>query len=236
MAIAPGDDVDPGIGRLRAEAARAKRRIGLRTAVHAVDAEEQDRRACERKVVRGVAIGNVERGERLENAVATTGDVVEVDDIDAKSRANPADERRPRLAIVAGEIEGAHGSVVLVRLELPTVADRDGEVVAIPGARRIDQRARVMLGAAAVPVDHMEDAAIGARDGAASSGTETHVASVAPVSQRCSSRTRPISRVSPVTTSGRSTWSNSRTPSGSSACARMKYLPGNSITRGSVSA
>ena len=48
-------------------------------------------------------------------------------------------------------------------------------------------------------------------------------------------RTTPYSRASPVTSSGRSTWSNRRRPSGSSACARTTYFPGSSDSCGSVS-
>src|SRR5512132_1105830 len=45
-----------------------------------------------------------------------------------------------------------------MRLELPAVADGDRKVMPVAVARRVDQRARVMLGAAAVPVNHMEHA------------------------------------------------------------------------------
>ena len=40
--------------------------VGLRAAIHAVDAEEEDRRAGEREIVHRVAVGNVERRERLD--------------------------------------------------------------------------------------------------------------------------------------------------------------------------
>ena len=87
MDDAPVDDVDVRERRLRGEAPRAERWVGLRAAIHAIDAEEEDGRAGKREIVRGVAIGNVERGEGLDDAVATAGDVVEVDDVDAKGRA-----------------------------------------------------------------------------------------------------------------------------------------------------
>src|SRR2546423_2045916 len=60
------------------------------------------------------------------------------------------------------------------------------------------------------------------------------VASV-PACQRCAMRTRPSSRVSPSTINDCSMLSNSRTPSRSSACARIRYLPGNSGSSGNVS-
>src|SRR5262245_4708061 len=53
--------------------------------------------------------------------------------------------------------------------------------------------------------------------------------------QRWASRTSPSSRFVPVTTSGFSRVSNMRTPSGSSTCARTKYLPGSSGSAGNSS-
>ena len=138
------------------EAARAERRVGLRAAVHSVDAEEQDRRAREVEVVDRVTVGNVERSERLDDAVAAARDVVQVDDVDAEGRAEAADEIGPRLALLAHELERAHRAVRLVRLDLPARADRDREVVPIVVSRRVDQCARVVLGAAAVAVDHVQ--------------------------------------------------------------------------------
>ncbi len=44
----------------------------------------------------------------------------------------------------------------LVRLDLPARADRDREVVTIVVSRRVDQCARMVLGAAAVAVDHVQ--------------------------------------------------------------------------------
>ena len=46
-------------------------------------------------------------------------------------------------------------------LDLPRVTDGEREIVAITRARRRDQRARMVLGAAAVPVDHVQHAVRG---------------------------------------------------------------------------
>ena len=53
--------------------------------------------------------------------------------------------------------------------------------------------------------------------------------------QRWSIRHRPSSRVAPSTKRSRSNVSNSRMPSGSSACARTVYLPGRSGNDGNSS-
>ena len=158
MPDAPRRDVDAREGRLRAKAARAECRVGLRAAIPAIGAEKQDRRAREVEVVDRVAVRQVERGERLDDAVSAARDVVQVDDIDAERRTEAADELGPRLALLAREFEGAHAAVRPMCFDLPRGADGDREMVPVAVPRCIDQRSCVMLGAAAVAVDHVQDA------------------------------------------------------------------------------
>ena len=68
MRGAPCDDVDVRERRLRREAARTERWVGLRAAIHPVDAEEQDRRTREIEIVDRVGIRDIERRERLHRA------------------------------------------------------------------------------------------------------------------------------------------------------------------------
>ena len=59
----------------------------------------------------------------------------------------------------AREFERPHrAAVLMVLLDLPAVADGDRQMMAIPVARSIDQRTRVMLGAAAVAMNDVQDA------------------------------------------------------------------------------
>ena len=76
-----------------------------------------------------------------------------------KRRADPADEIAPRSRPGARRKSNVRMAlVVAMLLDLPVVADRDREVVPAALARRGDQRAHVVLGAAAVVVDDVQHA------------------------------------------------------------------------------
>ena len=156
MRLAPRDDVDAGEGRLRGEARAAGRGIGLRTAVHPVGSQERDRRAPGVDVVHRVAERQVDRGERRQQAVATRGDVVHVDEADAQRRAQAAEEVAPGLVRQALEVEHDGPAVGAMRLDAPAVAHRDRDRVAAASARGRDQRAHVRLRAAALMVQHVQ--------------------------------------------------------------------------------
>ena len=61
-------------------------------------------------------------------------------------------------SLPAREFERPHRAAVLMGLDLPAVADGDRQMMAIPVARSIDQRTRVMLGAAAVAMNDVQHA------------------------------------------------------------------------------
>jgi hypothetical protein len=74
--------------------------------------------------VHGVAVRDVDAGERLQQTVAAAGNVVQVDQVDAETRADAAEEIAPRLGWQAAEIVRPR-SIARVLLELPLVADGD---------------------------------------------------------------------------------------------------------------
>ena len=94
-----------------------------------------------------------------EYPVAASGDVVQVDERDAERSADAADQPGPGLRPRHGEVERDHSAVRAVLLDLPAILDRDREVVAPAIAGTRDQRAHVRLGAAAVVMDDVQDAA-----------------------------------------------------------------------------
>ncbi len=79
-----------------------------------------------------------------------------------KRRADSADELGPPLGGAAAKVERAHRAGLEMLLDLPEISDGNGEIVAPPGPRRVDQGARMVLGAAPVPVDDVQDAAAAA--------------------------------------------------------------------------
>ncbi len=107
MARPPRRDVDAGEPGPGAEAARAGRGVGHRAAIHAVGPEERDRRAREIEVVHRVAVGKIEAREGFDHPVATAGNVVQVDEVDAERRGDAAEKCRPRFVGQPPEIEGA---------------------------------------------------------------------------------------------------------------------------------
>ena len=76
-----------------------------------------------------------------------------------------ADERDPALVLAPRELEGAQRAVVEMFLDLPAIADGEGDAVPPLGARHVDQRTHVVLGAATVVMQDVQDArpAVGAR-------------------------------------------------------------------------
>jgi hypothetical protein len=84
-----------------------------------------------------------------------------MDERDAERCADAADERVPRLLRPALQVERDDAAVGAMLLDLPSVADGDREVVAPVLARSRDQCAHMRLRAAAMIVDHVEDATAG---------------------------------------------------------------------------
>ena len=105
-----------------------------------------------------VAPGQPQRRQRFEQAFAAARDVVQVDEPDPEGRAEAAEERRQALAVTARERVTAHAAVVQVLLDLPGAPHGDRQEVPAAAPRRVDQRAGVVLGSAAVAVHDVQDA------------------------------------------------------------------------------
>ncbi len=159
VCFAPAHHVDVLELGLRSKTGLAAQRIRLAAAIRAVGTEERDRRATERDVVDRVAVRQAQRRQRLQQAVPTAGDVVQVQELDPERGADPAQEVRPAFARGSREVVPAHVAVVEMLLELPLLADRDDEVMPVAPARAVDERAGVVLRASAVAVDDVQDAA-----------------------------------------------------------------------------
>ena len=108
MAQPPVHDVDGRERRLRAEACAALDGIGFLVAIVAIRREKQDGRTGEVEIVDRVAVRHAERRQRRDDAVAASGNVVQVDEIDREACADSAEEGRPRLVAAAAKVEPAH--------------------------------------------------------------------------------------------------------------------------------
>jgi hypothetical protein len=128
-ASAASVDVDAGELGLRGKAGGADRSVGHRTAIAVPRIEEGYRRAGEVEIVHRVAERRVEAGERLQQTVAAAGNVVKVDQVDAKACADAAQKIAPRLGWQAAEIVRPRG-IAGALLELPFVADGDQQIMA----------------------------------------------------------------------------------------------------------
>src|SRR5262249_1257732 len=99
MVAAPGSDVDSRELLLRGEAAAAHRFVGHAVAIVLARVQEVDRRAGEVEVVNGVTVRNAQRGESGQHRFPATGDVVQVDQADAESGSESAEEVAPELVL-----------------------------------------------------------------------------------------------------------------------------------------
>ena len=229
MLRTPAHDVDVRERGCALKARTTHRRIRFLVAIVTVHAEEQDRRTCEAQIVHRVAVWHVKRRQCRDDAVATAGNVVQMNEIDRRTaRTDPADEVGPWLARPADMIERAHDAVSPVLFDLPGITQGDRKIVAITRARCVDQRTCMVLGSASVTVNHVQHA-VAARAGTSRKSSAllrvqasqsphrfrtmaAHVGSrSAPHEDRDGRRPsdavahEPISRVVPVTTNVRST-------------------------------
>ena len=85
MPLTPRLDIDVFEFRLQGEAMTTHRAIGDAAAVGLFLVQERDRRAGEVEIVHRIAIGNTALGQRAHQPVAASGNIVQVNELDAKA-------------------------------------------------------------------------------------------------------------------------------------------------------
>src|SRR5438034_10691670 len=93
MSTPPFRDVDSGEFILRPKTGIAHRSVGHRTAVAAAVIEKSDGGTRKVKVMHSVAVRDLEIGERSDQPVATSREIVQVNQIDREARADASQER-----------------------------------------------------------------------------------------------------------------------------------------------
>ena len=89
-----------------------------------------------------------------------------MDEADAEGRTQAFQELGPGLVRPPPQVERAHATVVEMFLDLPPLTGRDGQIVPVARPRRLDQRADVVLGSAAMAVNDVQHTARGSCNGA----------------------------------------------------------------------
>ena len=115
MLRTPVQYVDVREGGLRVKTGPTNRRIRFLAAVAPVHAEEEDSRTCEAQIMHGVAVWHAKRCQCCDDTVATAGNVVEMNEIDAESLADPPNEISPCRASTGGAFRPPRGSALTRR-------------------------------------------------------------------------------------------------------------------------